>query len=84
MSSIEDFIDQVTSQDFAKAGPTFNELLNAKLTDALETEKIKISNQVYNAMGEDDQLELDLEEPEDDVEEDDSESLDDEEEETKQ
>lgn len=52
MSTVEDLINQVTSQDFAKAGPTFNELLNMKLTDALEAEKIKISNQVYNGVEE--------------------------------
>lgn len=81
MSTIQDFIDQVAAQDFAKAGPMFNDLLNAKLTDALDAEKIKLANQIYNG-GE--QLELDLEEPEDGVEEDDDESLDDEEEETEQ
>lgn len=55
MSTVEDLINQVTMQDFAKAGPTFNELLQAKITDAMDAEKIRISNQVYNAMSEEDE-----------------------------
>lgn len=60
MSTVEDLINQVTSQDFAKAGPTFNELLNMKLTDALEAEKIKISNQVYNGVDEEEEDDIDM------------------------
>ena len=71
MSTVEDLINQVTSQDFSKAGPTFNELLNAKLGDALEAEKIRISDQVYNAAPEED--EETEEELEDEIEEEESE-----------
>lgn len=53
MSTVEDLISQVQAQDFSKAGPTFNELLGNKLADAMEAEKIRISNQVYNAAPED-------------------------------
>ena len=71
MSTIEDFIDKVNSQDFAKAGPMFNELLGAKLSDALDAEKIRLSNQIYNGVEEEDgeQLELDLEDAEETEEE---------------
>ena len=55
MSTVEDLISQVQAQDFSKAGPTFNELLGNKLADAMEAEKIRISNQVYNAAPEDEE-----------------------------
>lgn len=78
MSTVEDLISQVQAQDFSKAGPTFNELLGNKLADAMEAEKIRISNQVYNAAPEDEaeeeaetDTEVDVEdaEVEDDAEE---------------
>ena len=35
-------------QDFANAGPTFNEIMQQKLTDALDQEKIRVADQVFN------------------------------------
>lgn len=81
--SIEDLINDVSNQDFAKAQPTFAELMNSKVADALEQEKINVAAQIFNnatdpdsedeIMGDDQQLELDLDH-------DDSEDVDDEEE----
>tara|TARA_R110000796_G_scaffold130746_1_gene246420 strand:- start:484 stop:717 length:234 start_codon:yes stop_codon:yes gene_type:complete len=57
--SIEDLIDSIADQNFAKAEPMFHDLLNAKMGDALETEKIKVADQVFND-GEEEQLEMDF------------------------
>lgn len=74
--SIEDLINHVTDKNFAKAEPIFHELIQHKMNDALEAEKIKVAGQIFNGdpEDEDDQLELDLEdedfeEEEDDIEE---------------
>jgi hypothetical protein len=48
MSSIEELINTVMDQDFANAGPTFNEIMQQKLTDALDQEKIRVADQVFN------------------------------------
>jgi hypothetical protein len=45
---IEDLINTVTTQDFSKAGPTFAEIMQGKMADALEQEKISVANQVFN------------------------------------
>lgn len=49
MTEINDFLDAVIAQDFSSAGPMFNELLGAKVNDALEQEKIAVADQVFNA-----------------------------------
>lgn len=46
--SIEDLINDVMNQDFAKAGPTFNEIMQQKLTDAIDQEKIRVAGVVFN------------------------------------
>ena len=48
MSNIEDLINTVMDQDFANAGPMFNELMQQKLTDAIDQEKIRVADQVFN------------------------------------
>lgn len=59
--SIEDLIDNITSQDYAKAEPMFHELLQSKVNDALETEKVKVAGQIFNGE-EEEQLEMDFDE----------------------
>jgi hypothetical protein len=81
MSDIETLINQVANQDFSKAGPLFSELLQAKVTDALDAERIKLADQIYNGTTEDeDQEEEDTEEVTEE-DSDDEESEEDEEEE---
>jgi len=46
--SIEDLINNVIDQDFAKAGPTFQELMQDRMNDALEQEKISVAGQIFN------------------------------------
>lgn len=48
MTEINDFLDAVIDQDFSKAGPMFNDLLDMKLNDALEQEKIAVADQIFN------------------------------------
>jgi len=59
--SIEDLIDNITGQDYAKAEPMFHELLQSKVNDALETEKVKVAGQIFNGE-EEEQLEMDFDE----------------------
>ena len=64
---IEDFIDSVANQDFSKAAPTFNEIMQSKINDALEQEKISVADQIFNGVDPDDdeeQLEMDFDEEE--------------------
>lgn len=48
MSNIEDLINSVMDQDFAKAGPMFNELMQQKLADSLDQEKIRVAGVVFD------------------------------------
>ena len=68
---IEDLINHSLNKDYNKANEIFGSVIGQKLDYALEQEKIKLSNSVYNGidpdeedtdveMG-DDQLEFDLE-----------------------
>lgn len=58
--NIDDFIDQVQNQDFSKAGVTFSDLMNTKVSDALEQEKISLADQIFNgAEAEDEAIEDD-------------------------
>lgn len=72
----KDLIQKALDQDFNNANKAFGEIMNIKLSDALEQEKIRLANSVYNGIepedeDEDDEMELDLEMEE---EEEDSES----------
>lgn len=56
---IEDLINTVIDQDFAKAEPTFKDIMSAKMDDALEQEKIAMADIMFNG------AEVDEEESED-------------------
>jgi len=60
MTEINDFLDAVIDQDFSKAGPMFNELLGAKVNDALDQEKIAVADQVFNGAEVADEVEDDI------------------------
>jgi len=66
--SIEDLIDNITVQDYAKAEPMFHNILQSKMDDALEAEKIKVAGQIFNGE-EEEQLEMEFDEDEEEVEE---------------
>ncbi len=78
MSDIETMIDAAVNQDFNAANGIFNELINARLTDTLEQEKINIAASIFDQENvdvsdddEEDQLDLDFEDDDaaEDVEE---------------
>ena len=69
MENIEQLIQQAADKDYAAANSTFVDIMNQKLADNLEQERIKVSGQIYNGLEseeDEEQLELDLE---DDAEE---------------
>jgi hypothetical protein len=45
---IEDLINNVVDQDFSKAAPTFAEIMQSKMDDALEQEKIAMADVMFN------------------------------------
>lgn len=76
MSDIETMIDAAVNQDFNAANGIFNELINARLTDTLEQEKINTAASIFDQENvdvsddEDEQLDLDFED-DDEAEDDD-------------
>ena len=71
---LEDLVQYSLDQDFNNANKVFNDVISVKLNDVLDQEKIKLANQLYNGQpaeeddteGDEDQLELDLDNEEDD------------------
>jgi len=61
--AIGDMIDYSANGDFNKANNIFNDLIAGRVQTALDQEKIAIANSVYNG-GEEDQLDLPLEDDE--------------------
>jgi len=74
MSDIETMIDLAAKQDFASANNVFNELIQQRMVDALDQEKVALASDIFNNEPEDEeQLELDLEDKDentDDIEDD--------------
>jgi hypothetical protein len=68
--SIEDLINNVVDQDFAKAGPTCQELMQDRMNDALEQEKIAVAGQIFNGE-EPEEEEVEMEAETDDIDVDD-------------
>jgi len=97
MENIEQLIQQAADKDYAAANTTFVDIMNQKLADTLEQEKIRVSGEIYNGMEseeDEEQLELDLEDDadelvdseveEDDVDVDDDDDTDDSDEDTEE
>jgi ribonuclease E len=88
MENIEQLIQQAADKDYSAANTTFVDIMNQKMSDTLEQEKIKVSAEIYNGMEEDEeQLELDFEDDEseeDDVDVDDDDDTDDSDEDTEE
>lgn len=68
MSDIETMIGYAANQDFNAANDVFQELISQRMTDALDQAKIEVAGQIFN--GEEEQLELDLEDEEAEIESD--------------
>lgn len=65
MSSTEDFINSIMDKDFNSAQGVFADLMNDRITDALEQQKIAVAGTMFGEE-EDEVEEEDLEEFEDD------------------
>jgi len=82
MENIEQLIQQAQDQDFAQANNTFAEIMAAKMNDALDQERIRVSGQIYNGLEaedpEEEQLELDLDDEDIEVESEEDYDVDDE------
>lgn len=74
---IENFIDNVMNKDYTSAQTTFADLMQARMQDALDQQKIVVAGQMFGE--EDDPDDINDEDLEDAFEEDDDENLDDEE-----
>ena len=67
MTETIDLINHIQAKDFNLAGETFHELLQAKMTDALEQQKAAVAGKIFNGdeddadLDDEEQLELDLE-----------------------
>jgi len=45
-----ELVQQALDQDYNKASKTFGEIMNTKLSDVLDQEKVRIANSVYNGI----------------------------------
>jgi len=61
MVEIADFLNNVTTKNYSEAEKQFSALLNDKLTDRLQSEKIRVAGQVFNNQN-DEEIELESEE----------------------
>lgn len=74
-NSFADLVQHALDKDYNNANKVFGDLMNAKISDALDQEKIRLADQIYNGVeadaendedvvgdeNDDDQLNLDLE-----------------------
>ena len=57
MENVEQLVDYMSTKNHTKAQDLFGDIMLSKLGDAMDAEKIRIANTVFNNS---DQLELDL------------------------
>ena len=70
---LKNLVQHSLDQDYNKANKIFSDVISVKLNDVLDQEKIKLADQLYNGQpaeeddteGNEDQLELDLDNEED-------------------
>ena len=80
--SLEDLIDNIETQNFAKANGVFDDLMKSKMADALDAEQVRLANAIYNDEDldgeewDDEDDESDEDESEDDDEDEDDEDED--------
>ena len=66
MADIDDMINNVVNQDFSKSQTYFDAIMQAKMSDTLEQEKIAMANRIFNLDNPDGE---NFEEPETDADE---------------
>ena len=79
--SLEDLIDNIGTQNFAKANGVFDDLMKSKMADALDAEQVRLANAIYNDEDLDGEEWDDEDESDEDDEDDDDESDEDDEDE---
>jgi hypothetical protein len=62
---VDDVLAAIQQKNLAQARNHFNDLMGAKVTDALESEKVRIANTVFNA-AEEEEVEVEEEETSED------------------
>ena len=67
-SDIADFIYQIQAQNFNQAKEHFDSLLNNKMSDAAEAEKINVADTIFNGAEDDSTVDDDLTDDPDEVE----------------
>lgn len=61
MVEIADFLNNVTTKNYSEAEKQFSALLNDRLTDRLQSEKIKVAGKVFNNQNDEEIEEVELE-----------------------
>ena len=61
MVEIADFLNNVTTKNYSEAEKQFSALLNDRLADRLQSEKIKVAGQVFNNQNDEEIEEVELE-----------------------
>ena len=59
--TVDDVLKAIQDKNLARAKAHFNDVMGAKVNDALESEKVRLANSVFNGASDEDQ-----EEPEED------------------
>lgn len=62
--SVDDVLKAIQDKNLARAKAHFNDVMGAKINDALENEKVRLANTVFNGASEEEEVE----EPEAEVE----------------
>tara|TARA_X000001382_G_scaffold126200_1_gene112544 strand:- start:171 stop:392 length:222 start_codon:yes stop_codon:yes gene_type:complete len=60
MVEIADFLNNVTTKNYSEAEKQFSALLNDRLADRLQSEKIKVAGQVFNNQNDEEIEEVEL------------------------
>ena len=68
---VQDLIKYSIDQDFTKASKTFGDIMTIKMNDILDQEKIRLSDQIYNGVEDEqeegEQLDLELDDGDEEV-----------------
>ena len=55
--SVDDVLKAIQDKNLARAKAHFNDVMGAKINDALENEKVRLANTVFNGASEEDEVE---------------------------
>jgi|TARA_B110000858_G_C17674693_1_gene413577 hypothetical protein len=61
--TVDEFIDAIQQKNLQQAKNHFNNLINDRVFDSLESEKASLANSAYNGAEEEENIEMELEEP---------------------